>query len=97
LSKPFFERAVREIPDVEQPACDYAERRGWIAEKVISLSRKGWPDRFFARRGQIILVEFKAPGEEPNVQQAKRHRELRAAEIDVRWYDDLETFKKDFY
>lgn len=96
MSKPFFERAVREIPDVEQPACDYAERRGWIAEKVISQSRKGWPDRIFVRRGVIVFAEFKAPGKEPNAQQLKRHRELRAAGADVRVYDNLEAFKRDF-
>lgn len=92
----FFERNVREIPDVEQPACDYAERRGWIAEKVVSQSRKGWPDRFFARRGVIRLVEFKAPEKEPNTQQKKRHRELREAGVDVRVYDNLDDFKRDF-
>lgn len=92
----FIERPVLEIPDVERPACEYAERRGWIAEKVVSASRKSWPDRFFARRGVIRLVEFKRPGEEPNPQQAKRHRELRNAGVDVRVYDNLEAFKKDF-
>ena len=40
-------RPLREIDDIEQPLFRYARTRGWLCEKVISLSRKGWPDRFF--------------------------------------------------
>ena len=92
--KPFYERSTLEIRDIEQPARRYAESRGWLIEKVSSLSRKGWPDRFCVRKEEcgphIMLVEFKKPGEEPNVQQAKRHRELRAFGLEVHWINTLE-------
>jgi hypothetical protein len=93
----FFEQPVLEIPDVEQPARVFAERRGWLFEKVQSASRRGWPDRFLARAGEIRLVEFKKPGEEPSEQQLKRHRDLAAKGIKVWVYDNLEAFKADFY
>lgn len=92
--KPFYERSTLEIRDIEQPACKYAESRGWLIEKVISLSRKGWPDRFCVRLepdgARVMLVEFKKPGMEPNVQQEKRHRELRALGMEVHWINTLE-------
>lgn len=95
-AKPFFEKPTLEIDDLEQPAKAYAERRGWLYEKVVSQSRRGWPDRFLARRGQVVLVEWKKPGAEPTAQQLKRHRDLRAFGLDVRWYNDLDAFKRDF-
>jgi hypothetical protein len=96
--KPFFKRTTLEIDDLEQPAKAFAERRGWLYEKVTSASRRGWPDRFLARASKVVLVEWKKPGEEPTTQQLKRHRELREDYgLDVRWYNDLEAFKRDFY
>ncbi len=93
--KDAFGKEVRalEIKDVEQPFLDYAISRGWLCEKVISLSRKGWPDRFLARRGRIVLCEFKRPKEEPTTQQKKRHIELRRYGIEVVWFDDLDAAK----
>lgn len=95
--KKFFEKSVLEIDHIEQPFVSFAESRGWICEKVISLSRKGWPDRFLARNGRVVLCEFKAPGVEPGLQQLKRHRELRAAGIEVVWFNDLEKAKEFFW
>lgn len=96
----FSEKTVLEIADVEQPFRKYAQSRGWLCEKVVSVSRKGWPDRFLARKDNgtgrrhgIYLVEFKRPGEEPKIQQEKRHNELRAFGINVVWFDDLEAAK----
>lgn len=88
---PFYERSVREIPDIEQPAIAYAERRGWLVVKFVSPGCRAIPDRFCARNGRIILVEFKAPGEVPSKQQAKRHRELRAHGVEVHVIDNLEA------
>lgn len=96
MTKAVYKKSVREIDDIEQPFVDYAKMRGWICEKVISLSRNGWPDRFLARRGRIVLCEFKAPGKEPTAQQAKRHRELRGQGVEVVWFDNLEAAKEFF-
>lgn len=89
----FLSKTVKEIDDIEQPFVNYAESRGWICEKVVSLSRRGWPDRFLARKGRIVLCEFKAPKLAPTVQQLKRHMELRAAGVEVVWFDDLDKAK----
>lgn len=88
---PFFSRPVREIDDIEQPAVAYAERRGWFQCKFVSPGLKGVPDRFFARQGVILLVEFKAPGKQPSSQQKKRHKELRDHGVEVHWIDNLEA------
>lgn len=89
--------SIKEIDDIEQPFVDFAKSRGWICEKVVSLSRRGWPDRFLARKGRIVLCEFKAPGKKPTVQQVKRHIELREHGCEVVWFDDLEEAKRFFW
>lgn len=96
MTKPFFEKPTKEIDDIEQPLFRYARSRGWLCEKVVSMSRRGWPDRFFARKGRIVLVELKAPGKGPTEQQCIRHRELRAQGVEVAWFDNLETAKAFF-
>ena len=87
----------KEIDDVEQPFLTFARSRGWLCEKVVSLSRKGWPDRFLARKARIVLCEFKAPGKAPGAQQLKRHRELREAGVEVVWFNDLDKAKEFFW
>lgn len=96
--KDAFGKEVRdlEIKDVEQPFLKYAISRGWLCEKVISLSRKGWPDRFLCRKGHVVLCEFKRPGVEPSDQQKRRHAELRSYGLEVVWFNDLSKAKEFF-
>lgn len=91
-----LEQAEREIADIERPLRTFVMSRGWLYEKVVSNSRKGWPDRFLARRGRIVLCELKAPGKEPGAQQLKRHAELRDYGVEVVWFNDLEKAKEFF-
>lgn len=86
---------MREI-EIEQPASEFAERRGWFEIKIMEASKRGFPDRFYARRGRVVLVEYKSPGEEPTTQQARRHRELRAAGVEVHVIDNLEAARELF-
>lgn len=79
---------------IELPACDYAKARGWYCEKIMKCGRNGFPDRFFARDGVIILIEFKRPGKDATEQQKKRHRELRAAGVTVHVVDNLIDAKR---
>lgn len=83
---------LREV-EIERPACDYAESRGWWTCKFVAPGLRGVPDRLFIRKGQVVFIEFKAPGEVPTAQQHKRHRELRAAGVAVHWTDSLEEAK----
>ncbi len=78
----------------ERDAMDYAESRGWWQDKVMRTSKGSFPDRFLARNGRIILIEFKKEGEPPRPKQAKRHRELRAAGVTVHVVDSLADAKR---
>lgn len=89
-----FEREARERADIEGPAIEYAKRRGWWHTKVGALTRNGQPDDLFVRAGVYLWIEFKRPGQEPTVQQLKRHEEMRAQGMDVRWTDNLEVAKQ---
>ena len=91
-----YKRTEREIDDVEQPFVDYAISKGWLCEKVISLTRNGFPDRFLARAGRVVLCEFKRDGERPTPQQLRRHRDLRLFGIEVVWFDNLADAKAFF-
>jgi hypothetical protein len=83
---------TREIA-IERPASEYAEVRGWFQIKIMLASKKGFPDRFYARKGRVVLIEYKAPGEPPTAQQIARHKELREQEIEVYVVDNLEMAK----
>lgn len=75
---------------IERDGCAYAERRGWKEYKVVSPSCKGFPDRFYCRRGRILLVEWKREGEDATRQQKRRHAELRAEGVEVYVIDNLD-------
>ena len=47
----------------EKVACDAAEADGWLVRKLAWLGRRSGPDRFFAKDGRVVLIEFKRPGE----------------------------------
>lgn len=75
--------------DIEQPAIKFAESRGWKVRKVRWLCRRGAPDRFFARKGRIIFIEFKAPDEVLDVHQQIEIAELRLEGLEVFVVDNL--------
>lgn len=79
---------MRPEETIELAVCKEAKRAGWAVFKLTFIGWRGAPDRLFGRDGQAVLIEFKAPGEEPTRQQAKRHDELRTQfGFDVRWTD----------
>ena len=82
---------------IERKGSNYAVKCGWIEFKVTSSTANGFPDRFYARDGVILLVEWKRPDEEPTVQQLKRHRELREHGVTVHWVCDIEHAERLFY
>jgi hypothetical protein len=92
----FYERSKLESSDVQGPAIVFAKMRGWFIEAIQSKSRNGFPDTFCARKGRIVLCEFKAPGEEPTAQQLLRHQQLREQGVEVVWFDNLEDAKAFF-
>lgn len=92
----FFQKSVRESTGVQAPAIEFAKTRGWLIEAMQSKSRNGFPDTFAARRGTVVLCEFKRDGEEPSAQQLLRHAELRRQGVTVVWFDNLQDAKEFF-
>jgi hypothetical protein len=41
----------------------YAQERGWLVRKMEWVGRRNCPDRFYARKGRVVLIEFKKRGE----------------------------------
>lgn len=76
--------------NIEKPVVEYAKQKGWLVRKLQWIGRRGGNDRFFARGGNIILVEFKRPGALPNLKQKREHRKLREHGVQVFVIDSLE-------
>ena len=73
----------------ERDASDLAIRRGWFESKVTWPGHKGLPDRFYARNGRIVLVEYKRDGEPLRRKQLLAHEELRRYGVEVHVLDNM--------
>lgn len=72
------------------------ESWGWLVVHIIQTSKNGWPDTEIYRRGQMKLIEWKRPGEEPRQLQLYRHRKLREQGFEVlivHYLEDLSHLK----
>lgn len=76
--------------DIESDICKRAKKRGWVTYKLMRCNINGVPDRIFHRRGYTMYMEIKKPGEHPNEQQKKRHKEIRQQGIPVHLVDNRE-------
>lgn len=75
---------------IERAIRTEARDNGWKVYKVTFPGTDGAPDRLFGKDGRGVFIEFKAPGEEPTLQQRKRHRELREyCGFEVHWADNI--------
>ena len=70
--------------DLERRHREIARANGWVAEKIVKTGRGGFPDRFYAKAGRVVLLEWKRPKGRTTKQQLLRHQELRDAGIEVR-------------
>lgn len=76
--------------DLEQEHRKRSIADGWLVVKIVRAIPNGFPDRFYARNGRIVLIEFKRPGSgRVSPQQVKRHAELRAAGVEIHVVDSL--------
>lgn len=77
-----------------------ARLAGWFVDKIMRTSLNSFPDRFYARalpqdvcrtcnRGRVVLIEWKRDGKGPTPQQKLRHRQLRAAGVEVHVVDNI--------
>lgn len=62
---------------IEKEVVHKAEMAGYEVRKVQWIGRRGAMDRVFFGHGKCIWIEFKAPGEEPEGQQAREIRRLK--------------------
>jgi ribosomal protein L34 len=70
--------------EIERKHCAVARANGWVVEKIMRTGRSGFPDRFYAKQGRVVLIEFKRPKGRTTKQQLHRHKELRDAGVEVR-------------
>jgi len=58
--------------DIEMAVCRYAKKKGWLAYKFTSPSRRSVPDRILLQPGgRAIFIEFKRPGGKPTKNQLR--------------------------
>lgn len=75
---------------IERRIREWAEAHGWWQVKLMRCSKRGVPDRLLLRRGRVVFIEVKAPGERPSLQQQLRMAEIRAQGVEVYWCDNVE-------
>ncbi len=73
---------------IEQLVADKAEAAGWLVRKLKWIGRRGGPDRFFAKAGRVVLIEFKKPGEAAKAGQDKELTRLQQAGVEVHQCDN---------
>lgn len=94
----FTDEELRERESsIEQDSWKIAESRGWFRVKIMRTSKCGFPDHYFIRNGITILVEFKAPGEQPSPQQKKRIWQLRKHGARVEIIDNVKQARAIFH
>ncbi len=77
---------------LEKQCCLYAEAFGWAHIKLDN-AKRGWPVRLYLGSGsQLLLVEFKRPGEKPTKKQIAVHAMLSALGFPVKIIDDFDDF-----
>lgn len=76
---------------IERTVCRRAVKAGWLVRKLTFPGRNGAPDRLFAKRGALVLIEFKRPGGKTSPAQEREIERLRAAGLEVHVVDDIEV------
>jgi hypothetical protein len=62
--------------DISGPGGE-AEKDGWLVHKLIIAGKRGSPDRWHFKKGELVIIEYKKIGESLSGNQVKRIRELR--------------------
>lgn len=73
----------------ERKVVKWARDRGWLAWKLTSPGTSGVPDRMFVSpKGDIVFIEFKAPGKGPTPLQLRQLQELQKRNVRCMWSDN---------
>ena len=78
---------------IEKAVTAHAKKNGWISFKWVSPSQRGVPDRLYFKSGELVIVEFKAPGKKPTPYQLAIHRQLASVDHFVHIIDDIDQGK----
>lgn len=73
---------------IEEWACEKAENTGWLVRKLRWIGRTSACDRFFAKDGRVVLIEFKRPDKAPTPTQEREIQRLRDAGVEVHVVDN---------
>jgi hypothetical protein len=75
----------------------FAEKQGFLHRKVLYAGRKGAPDDwFFGAGARLEIIEFKAPGEQPDAVQEREIARLRKLGFNIHVVDDVDKGIKIF-
>lgn len=72
---------------IEEWVCEKAESAGWLVRKLKWIGRRNGPDRFFAKDGRVVLIEFKRPDQGARPGQQREIDALAAAGVEVHVVD----------
>lgn len=98
FEKKHLRKTVRRETKFEDQVVAYAVKRGWKHRKLVSVGKKGWPDRFFWRNGEVRIVEIKGARTPIEAEQEVTIRELRNENVPVFVVrdPDMETVREIF-
>jgi len=78
--------------DIESKVVDHAKNTGWLTYKF--KGQKSVPDRVFIKNGNILYIEFKAPGEKPTALQQRTINMMLKFGASVSVVDDIDKGKR---
>jgi Holliday junction resolvase len=78
---------------IERAVCAYAKAQGCLVLKLAGPNQKGQPDRMFIKSGQVLFIEFKAPGKLPTKLQEKWIKDLRLENMPAFCCDSIQDGK----
>jgi len=81
---------------IELKTTQFAQKMGWTSFKWTSPSSRGVPDRLYFKRGNIKIVEFKAPGKKASKRQKVIHNQLLKQKFKVYIVDGIDAGMKLF-
>jgi len=78
---------------LERRCTDIAKAKDWWTRKFVSPSNRGVPDRIFIRKGDVLFIEFKAPGNDLSPLQADCIDRMQTHGANVYVVDSVDKFK----
>lgn len=85
---------MAEIPHVQNPVIDHGKANGWFVRRTQWIGRVGCPDAVFAKAGVTIWIEFKDDRKSANPLQAREHKRMRDAGMNVHVIDNAVAGRK---